>query len=123
MSLIDWRNGGWIRPHKSSPEEVRDLFGIVDRELSDAASTSISADSRHYIAYNGALKLCAVLLYAEGFRPEKGKGSHQLAIDSIATFWVTTDRTTSTTFITAEPSAIRPPMTTPAAFPLRMSRS
>jgi len=83
MSLIDWRNAGWVRPHKSSPEEIRDLFGIVDRELSDAASTSISADSRHFIAYNGALKLCAILLYAEGYRPEKGKGSHQLAIDSI----------------------------------------
>jgi hypothetical protein len=83
MSLMAWRNAGWIRPHKSTPEEIRDLFGIVDTQLSDAASTSISADSRHYIAYNAALKLCAILLYAEGYRPEKGKGSHQLAIDSV----------------------------------------
>lgn len=83
MTLLSWRNAGWIRPHKSSPEEIRDLFLIVDRELSDAANTSISADSRHYIAYNGALKLCAILLFASGYRPEKGQGSHQHAIDSI----------------------------------------
>jgi hypothetical protein len=83
MTLIDWRNAGWIRPHNSSPEEIRDLFLIVDRELSDAANSSISADLRHYAAYNGALKLCAILLFAEGYRPEKGQGSHQRAIDSI----------------------------------------
>ncbi len=83
MTLLSWRNAGWIRPHKSSPEEIRDLFLIVDRELKDAANTSISADSRYYIAYNGALKLCAILLFASGYRPEKGQGSHQRAIDSI----------------------------------------
>lgn len=83
MTLLNWRNAGWIRPHKSSPEEIRDLFLIVDRELADAANTSISADSRYYIAYNGALKLCAILLFASGYRPEKGQGSHQRAIDSI----------------------------------------
>jgi uncharacterized protein (UPF0332 family) len=83
MTLINWRTAGWIRPHKSSPEEIRDLFRIVDRELSDAGSSSISPDSRHYIAYNVALKLCAILLYSEGYRPEKGQGSHQRAIDSI----------------------------------------
>lgn len=83
MTLLSWHNAGWIRPHKSSPEEIRDLFGITDTQLSDAANTSISADTRHYIAYNAALKLCAILLYSEGYRPEKGKGSHQFAIDSI----------------------------------------
>lgn len=83
MSLMDWRNFGWIRLHKSTPEEIRDHFGIVDTQLADAASTSISADSRHYLAYNAALKLCAILLLASGYRPEKGQGSHQRAIDSI----------------------------------------
>lgn len=83
MTLQGWRNAGWIRPHNSSPEEIRDLFAIVDRELSDAANTSISEDTRHYIAYNGALKLCAILLFASGYRPANGQGSHQRAIDSI----------------------------------------
>jgi len=83
MSLLDWRNAGWIRPHNPTPQEIRDMFRIADRDLADAANTGISADSRHYIAYNGALKLCAVLLLAEGYRPEKGQGSHQRAIDSV----------------------------------------
>ena len=34
-------------------------------------SGDISADWRFGIAYNAALKLCTILLYAEGYRPEK----------------------------------------------------
>ena len=33
---------------------------------------SISQDWRYGIAYNAALKLCTILLYAEGCRPPKG---------------------------------------------------
>lgn len=83
MTLINWRNAGWIRPHKSTPEEIRDHFHGVDTYLADAANTSISADSRHSAAYTAALRLCAILLFAEGYRPEKGQGSHQRAIDSV----------------------------------------
>ena len=38
--------------------------------MQDAAG-DISADWRFGIAYNAALKLCTILLYAEGYRPEK----------------------------------------------------
>ena len=34
-------------------------------------SRDVSADWRFGIAYNAALKLCAVLLHAEGYRPER----------------------------------------------------
>jgi hypothetical protein len=44
----------------------------VERDLNDAQG-NISADWRFGIAYNGALKLCRILLYAEGYRP-----SHEL---------------------------------------------
>ncbi len=43
---------------------------MVDRDLKDAGG-DISADWRFGIAYNGGLKLCSILLYAEGYRPEK----------------------------------------------------
>ena len=45
-------------------------MNIVDRDLSDA-SESISTDWRFSIAYNAALRLCTILLYAEGYRSEK----------------------------------------------------
>ncbi|RYD43473.1 MAG: hypothetical protein EOP85_10115 [Verrucomicrobiaceae bacterium] len=47
-----------------------DLLAIVERDLEDSAQ-SLSADWQFGIAYNAALKLCAILLYASGFRPEK----------------------------------------------------
>ena len=70
MSLQQWLEYGWLRPHKSSNREISDLLRIIDRDLQDAAG-NISSDWRFGIAYNAALKLCTILLCAEGYRPEK----------------------------------------------------
>lgn len=70
MSLEDWVNNGWLRRHETSRQEIADLLAIVDRDLTDAAG-NISPDWRFGIAYNGALKLCTILLHASGYRPEK----------------------------------------------------
>jgi uncharacterized protein (UPF0332 family) len=51
-------------------QQVASLFAIADRDLEDA-SQEISDDWKFGIAYNAALKLCTVLLYCEGYRPEK----------------------------------------------------
>jgi len=71
MSLQDWQNSGWVRAHQSSQEEMRGLLSVVDRDLDDASKQNLSADWRFGIAYNAALKLCAMLLHASGYRPEK----------------------------------------------------
>lgn len=71
MSLTDWANNGWLRPHTTSPQEIRNLLDIVERDLKDARQEKLSADWRFGIAYNAALKLCTILVYAEGYRPEK----------------------------------------------------
>ena len=70
MTLQKWLEYGWLRSHKSSRKGISDLYKIIDRDLQDAAG-NISADWRFGIDYNAALKLCTILLYAEGFRPEK----------------------------------------------------
>jgi hypothetical protein len=70
MSLKQWETNGWLRPHSPSSREVADLLSIVDRDLADADG-NISADWRFGIAYNGALKLCTILLHASGYRAEK----------------------------------------------------
>ena len=70
MSLKQWADNGWLRPHESSSQEITGLLAIVERDLSDAEG-DISADWRFGIAYNAALKLCIVLLHASGYRPEK----------------------------------------------------
>lgn len=70
MSLQQWESNGWLRPHQTSAQEVHDLLAIVKRDLTDATG-EISADWQFGIAYNAVLKLCTILLYASGYRPEK----------------------------------------------------
>jgi hypothetical protein len=70
MSLKKWAHNGWVRPHETSPQEIANLLSIVDRDLIDA-DRGISADWRFGIAYNAALKLCTILLYASGYRAER----------------------------------------------------
>lgn len=71
MSLELWSKNGWLRPHRTTPAQIAELFAIVDRDLEDARTERLSADWQFGIAYNAALKLCTILLYAQGYRPEK----------------------------------------------------
>ncbi len=38
MSLAEWVKNGWLRPHKPSKKEIKNLFEIVERDLKDASS-------------------------------------------------------------------------------------
>lgn len=67
---------GWLRPHTTSRQEIQDLLSIVERDLQDAEVNQLSADWRFGIAYNGALKLCTILLYTQGYR--SGSRSHHM---------------------------------------------
>jgi hypothetical protein len=70
MTLKDWQNNGWLKPHKATRKQIADLFAIVERDLVAAQTEDLTADWKFGIAYNAALKLCTILLYAEGYRPE-----------------------------------------------------
>lgn len=69
MNLQQWTNNGWLKPHKTDRQEIGNLLAIVCRDLADAQGGEVSADWRFGIAYNATLKLCTILLYAEGYRP------------------------------------------------------
>ncbi|NBB80143.1 MAG: hypothetical protein GVY36_11975 [Verrucomicrobia bacterium] len=71
MSLQQWHKNGWLRPHQTNRKQIADLFEIVDRDLADARTARLSSDWQFGIAYNAALKLCTILLYVEGYRPER----------------------------------------------------
>lgn len=70
MRLQQWATNGWLRPHRTTPGQIADLLAIVDRDLEDS-ERDLSPDWQFGIAYNAALKLCTVILYASGYRPEK----------------------------------------------------
>lgn len=70
MSLRDWAKDGWLRPHRTTPDQIAAQLALVDRDLKDAGR-ELSADWQFNIAYNAALQLCSILLNAEGWRPER----------------------------------------------------
>lgn len=81
MSLRIWAEAGWLKPHTTSRQEVGELLRIVRRDLTDATA-EISPDWRFGIAYNAALKLCTILLFASGYRPDHVR-PHQRTVDAL----------------------------------------
>jgi len=77
MNLRDWENNGWLKPHKTSPKEIRDLLKVIDREISDAGQLVISVDSRFTHAYKAALQLCAMLLYTSGYKASRDSNHYR----------------------------------------------
>jgi hypothetical protein len=43
MSLEKWAEYGWLKREATSPGEIKDLLGIVDRSLSDSKVKAVSA--------------------------------------------------------------------------------
>lgn len=83
MSLPNWQRNGWLTTHKSSASEVRDLLGVVDRDLRDSAIDEISTDARLGMAYNAALKAGTIALAAAGYRASRDQ-PHYRVIQSLA---------------------------------------
>lgn len=71
MSLEQWLANGWLKRHQTSPQEIANLLAIARRDLNDSRRHELSDDWRFGIAYNAALKLCTILIFAEGFRPQQ----------------------------------------------------
>ena len=46
MSLINWHTAGWVVEHKTTPEEIRDLFAVSERDLKDSEVAGISPDAQ-----------------------------------------------------------------------------
>lgn len=83
MSLEDWVRNGWIKTHETSKKEIRNLFLLADRDISDASAGNISNDRKFNIAYSATLHLCQIPLHCLGYRISRGEGHHFRAIQSI----------------------------------------
>lgn len=82
MSLTDWERNGWVRPHRSGAAEIRDLLAVIDRDLADSGTASLSNDWRMNIAYNAALQAATAALAAAGYRAERDQ-HHYRVIQSL----------------------------------------
>jgi hypothetical protein len=83
MSLEKWVEYGWLRREDTSPAEIKDLLGIVDRGLADCKVEAVSTDLRFIAAFGDALILAGTALRATGHRPATQTGHHVKAIESL----------------------------------------
>lgn len=83
MSLADLVRNGWLVEHRTSPQEIADLLGVVDRDLRDSAVETLSEDWRLVIAYNAALQCATTALAACGYRASRDT-YHYRVIQSLA---------------------------------------
>lgn len=83
MTLQDWLNSGWLKSHKSSKDEVKNLLDKVDRDIAEAEKTEISLDWRLAIAYNACLGSATIALRVSGYRIPGGAGQHYRTIQSL----------------------------------------
>lgn len=75
MSLRDLLNNSKLKEHRTSADEIGDLFNLAKRDFRDAAIKAISPDRRFAIAYNAILQLSTIILYAKGYKTV-GSGHH-----------------------------------------------
>ena len=68
MTLQDWLINGWLTPHKTTPQEIKDLLTVADRDLTDCQVSGLSSEWRLNIAYNAALQSATAALAASGYR-------------------------------------------------------
>jgi hypothetical protein len=82
VSLQEWLRIGWLIQHHSSPDEIKKLLGVVDRDLADCQTASLSNDWRFAIAYNAGLQAAAAALAAAGYRASRDS-HHYRVIQSL----------------------------------------
>src|SRR5213082_3999984 len=83
MSLEKWVEYGWLKREPTSPGEIRDLLGIVERSLADSRVEAVSTDLRFIAAFNAALCTATTALRASGHRTVTQAGHHVKTIESL----------------------------------------
>jgi len=83
MSLKEWVEYGWLRREPTSPGEIKDLLGIVERSLTDSKVEAVSTDLRFIAAFNAALCVATTALRASGYRTATQAGHQVKTIESL----------------------------------------
>lgn len=68
MSLKDLYKFGKLEKHKTTRQEVKNLFAVAERCLKDASQSAISLDLRFIASYQAALAGGEALVYCLGYK-------------------------------------------------------
>ena len=71
-----------IQPHTTSKEELDRLRALIERDLTDATLSGLSADRRFATAYNAALQAAKMLIACAGYRVAGTPGHHRLHFEA-----------------------------------------
>jgi hypothetical protein len=77
-SLQSWLRNRWLVQHKSSSQEISNLFAICDRDLAACNTKTLPTDWRFAIAYNAALQAATAALAAAGYRASRESHHHRI---------------------------------------------
>ena len=84
MSLDNLVKSGQIKPHKTSPAEIRKLLATAESNLLDARVDAIADTTRFDVAYKAIMQSALIALMASGYRPSThAPGHHQTLIASL----------------------------------------
>ena len=83
MTLQRYLESSWIRKHETSPQEIRDLLAIAERDIAQSQTPGLGPEWRFGIAYNATLQLATAALAAEGYQAER-QNKHQRTIECLA---------------------------------------
>lgn len=82
MTLESLARKGWLVAHKTSRQEINDLFSVAKRDLADCRVSGLSVDWRLNIAYNAAIQCAKAALAVSGYRPSR-EAQHYRIIQSL----------------------------------------
>ena len=84
MTLQNLLNTGQLAEHETDAIQVRQMLESVRRNIDDAKSETISAETRLDAAYRAIMQTSMVALWANGYRPVKSSpGHHMIMIQSL----------------------------------------
>ena len=72
-----------VQRHRTSKRELDDIRALIDRDLTDAAISGVSADRRFATAYNAALLAANMAIACAGYRVTARVGHHRVTFDSL----------------------------------------
>ena len=71
-----------LQPHRTSRQEISNLFLVIKRDLKDSKVKGLSLDRKFATAYNAVLQSATILLYCSGYKP-KGTGHHFIVFQAM----------------------------------------
>ena len=84
MTLRNLYKIGQLSTHETELRQIRKMLMAAARNITDAATETISSESRLGLAYAAIIQLSMIALWTKGYRPSKSApGHHQTMIQSL----------------------------------------